>query len=650
MTAKSIVMAAANAGPANYIDDVFSTWLYTGNGGTNTITNGIDLAGKGGMVWIKNRASAVNHAISDNVSSSLGFGTYISSNTTTAASSDLNSFQTFDSNGFSVKQSTLTGASSNTYASWTFRRQPKFFDVVTFTAGLSNNQRVPHSLGSVPGCIMVKAVSTTQNWFVYHQASTNGRFDVLNLNATTAATYNATPFWGTSNPTSTDFGINAALNLVNGATYVAYVFAHNAGGFGLSGADNVITCDSFTTNGSGVGSYTLNYEPQWVMVKRIDSASGGDWTILDDLRGWTAPAGTNQQQRLQANTSTAETAQILGYKTSTGFVYQDNASATYIFIAIRRSMKVPTTGTSVFAPVAYSGTGTNNRAISASFPPDAVFYTYRDVSSSKSWYARLQGNGNGLAAESINGEFGLTTVYGPQFNSVQGGYVQGTGDSAAGGMNPSGNTFITYMLKRANGFFDQVFYSGNSASQTISHNLGVAPELIIVKSRTSSVNWAVYVNSLGAGNYLSLNLTSGSAASTTYWNNTAPTASAFSVGATGSTNGSGNNYAAWLFASCPGVSKVGSYTGNGGTQTINCGFASGARFVMIKRTDTNAPWVFWDTARGMVSGTNPYLQMNATTADINLNSVFTTAGGFQLVSSDTFSNANGGSYIYLAIA
>ena len=53
--------AALGGAPAVYIEDVFSTWLYTGNGTTQTITNGIDLAGKGGLVWLKGRS-----AVSDN--------------------------------------------------------------------------------------------------------------------------------------------------------------------------------------------------------------------------------------------------------------------------------------------------------------------------------------------------------------------------------------------------------------------------------------------------------------------------------------------------------------------------------------------------------------------------------------------------------
>jgi cytochrome c peroxidase len=73
-----------------------------------------------------------------------------------------------------------------------------------------------------------------------------------------------------------------------------------------------------------------------------------------------------------------------------------------------------------------------------------------------------------------------------------------------------------------------------------------------------------------------------------------------------STNESGKNYIAYLFATLPGVSKVGSYTGNGSSQTIDCGFTSGARFVLIKRTDnSNWSWYVYDTARGIVAGNDP---------------------------------------------
>lgn len=115
-------------------------------------------------------------------------------------------------------------------------------------------------------------------------------------------------------------------------------------------------------------------------------------------------------------------------------------------------------------------------------------------------------------------------------------------------------------------------------------------------------------------------------------------------------NLSGSTYVAYLFASCPGVSKVGSYTGTGATQTINCGFTGGARFVMIKRTDSTGDWWVWDTARGMVAGTDPRSLFNNTNAETNANWVYTATTGFQIVTSDATVNASGGTYIYLAIA
>ena len=106
----------------------------------------------------------------------------------------------------------------------------------------------------------------------------------------------------------------------------------------------------------------------------------------------------------------------------------------------------------------------------------------------------------------------------------------------------------------------------------------------------------------------------------------------------------------YLFATLAGISKVGSYTGTGSTQTISCGFTGGARFVLIKRTDSTGDWYVWDTARGMVSGTDPSLLLNSTAAEVNANSIYTTTGGFQIVSTAAGINASGGSYIYLAIA
>jgi hypothetical protein len=114
----------------------------------------------------------------------------------------------------------------------------------------------------------------------------------------------------------------------------------------------------------------------------------------------------------------------------------------------------------------------------------------------------------------------------------------------------------------------------------------------------------------------------------------------------------GVNYVAYLFASLPGISKVGSYTGNGTSQTINCGFSSGARFILIKRTDSTGDWFIWDTSRGITANNDPHLSLNTTAAEVTTDdSVDPASSGFivnQVAATNI--NVNGATYIFLAIS
>jgi len=209
------------------------------------------------------------------------------------------------------------------------------------------------------------------------------------------------------------------------------------------------------------------------------------------------------------------------------------------------------------------------------------------------------------------------------------------------------------MFRRAPGFFDVVCYTGTGTARTVSHNLGVAPELMIVKKRSgSSQNWAAYASPLGNTKYLRPNENISESTSSTHWNNTSPTSSVFTVGTDNDVNARSANYVAYLFASVTGVSKVGTYTGNGSSQTINCGFTTGARFVLVKRTDSTGDWVVFDSARGIVSGNDPYLRLNSTAAEVtDKDAVDTDSTGFVVnETSGPNINTNGATYIYLSIA
>jgi hypothetical protein len=146
--------------------------LYTGNSSTQTITNGIDLDGEGGMVWFAARGpSAFGGGIYDSERDS--FTKRIQSFSTAAQNLELSQITSVSSSGFSLGPDNMNNSGQN-YVAWTFRKAaPKFFDIVTYT-GTGVNRTVAHNLGSVPGCIIVKRTSSTEDWAVYHRSLNGG--------------------------------------------------------------------------------------------------------------------------------------------------------------------------------------------------------------------------------------------------------------------------------------------------------------------------------------------------------------------------------------------------------------------------------------------------------------------------------------------
>ena len=641
MSAKALLSASVSAAPKVYIEDTFSTFLYTGTGSTQTITNGIDLAGEGGLVWVKHRDQTVNHVFYD---TQRGATKSLSSNTSGSEITSSDTLTSFNSSGFSLGADSFNnfvnnagfGAGNNDYASWTFRKAPKFFDVVTYT-GTGSNTTIAHNLGSVPGAIWVKRTDTTGDWQCYHRSLANTQYMVLNSDAAVAT---GATRWNSTTPTSSVFslGTDATVNASAG-TYVAYLFAHDAGGFGDSGADNVVSCGTFT--GGSTLNVTLGWEPQWVLVK---GTSSGSWVLADIMRG----ASQTSISYLYANGSDAESTGggLTLAPTATGFTVNPAnlwGNQTYIYIAIRRGpMKTPTDATKVFDVT--TTTNASAPTITTSFPVDAIWLANRSsVTDKYGINTRLTGT-SGLVTCTTAAEF-TNANYKYDYQNGWGGFT-----------SLSGHVFTAF--RRAPGFFDVVAYTGTGSARTVSHNLGVVPELMIIKERSASQHWSVYHKDLNAGGsaqqsgiYLSFDMEQFDS-SIGWWNNTAPTSSVFSTGNASATNQSANTYIAYLFASCPGVSKVGSYTGTGTTKQIDCGFTGGARFVLIKRTDAYGSWYVWDTARGIISGNDPYLLLNSTAAEVtNTDYIDPLSSGFEISSTAPAAiNANGGTYIFLAIA
>jgi hypothetical protein len=162
----------------------------------------------------------------------------------------------------------------------------------------------------------------------------------------------------------------------------------------------------------------------------------------------------------------------------------------------------------------------------------------------------------------------------------------------------------------------------------------------------------VYSSILANTEYLVLNTTAAKATGATRWNSTTPTSTVFSLGTASEVNTVGATYVAYLFATVASVSKVGSYTGTGTTLAVNCGFTTGARFVLVKRTDLVGDWYVWDSTRGIVAANDPYLLLNSTAAEVTTTDwVDTAASGFELSNSvGNLVNVIGGTYLFLAIA
>jgi hypothetical protein len=316
-------------------------------------------------------------------------------------------------------------------------------------------------------------------------------------------------------------------------------------------------------------------------------------------------------------------------------------------------MRTPTTGTSVFGLSARTGTGAN-ATVTGGQTDDAILVKNRGRSQASLFSSRLTGTGylstSSTAAEVAAG----TTILQANPWDVMDGVKIGT---TAYITNATADTFINYLFRRAPGFFDVVCYTGTGVVTNYSHNLGVVPELLIIRRRSGTGgDWMVAASALGSAtdNFLQLNQTTAKSTNANIWQT--PTTTTFGIGSYAPTapnwNASGSTYVAYLFATVAGVSKVGSYTGSGTTKQIDCGFTAGARFVLIKRTDSTGDWYVWDSARGIVAGNDPYLLLNSTAAEVtSTDYIDTYSAGFEISSTAPAAiNANGGSFIFLAIA
>ena len=624
--------AGASADPL-YVDDVFSTYVYTGTSSAgHVITNGIDLSGEGGAVWVKNRGATDHHLITNEA------GKFLTpSSTETEFTGNTGFISSFNSNGFTLGAGVRGSNNSDGQVSWTFRKAPGFFDVVTYT-GNGSVQNISHSLGSVPGMIIVKNLTTASNWETYHRST--GATKKLELNENSAAGTNSGT-WNDTEPTSSVFTVGTN-NSANGASYKAYIFAHDDAQYGTDEDESIIKCGTYAGSGS-TQNISLGFEAQWVMFKNITTA--GDWKMGDIMRGMTDASS----QVLDANASGAEGAAAYNFAPySDGFTIGTNLGSinqsgqTYIYIAIRRPNKPPTAGTEVYKSVV----GSDTIATATGFTVDMALSAYQPGNSY-----------NHVAIDRLRDRSILTTSNNTAENanfSAAGAFATNDGMNARSLWGANG---LYHFFRRASGFMDVVTYSGNATAGTaIAHNLEAVPEFIICKCRNQGAGFWCYHKDLSTNYAIRMDGSgNGSVAeqgSSNYWNSSTHSATTFTLGNYGDINGSNKSFISYLFATSTGISKIGSYTGTGNAINVDCGFSSGARLILIKRKDASGDWFIYNSASGIVSGNDPYLLLNTSAAEVtNTDYIDPLSSGFTVTSSAPAAlNTNGGTYIFLAIA
>jgi len=420
--------------------------------------------------------------------------------------------------------------------------------------------------------------------------------------------------------------------------------------FGEDSDKNIISCGGYTGNGVDDGpQINCGWEPQYVMIKRTDSSD--NWPVWDVIRGLETIGGKDNQLRAD-QTAVEHTTGITVAPTSTGFKIETLGSEVnanggeYVYMAIRRPdgyvAKPPEAGTEVFA----MDTGNSSAIIPAfdsTFPVDMTLS--RAPASSDNWYATSRLTGG----EAIS----------PNQTWVGADVTDFVDDSNVGWCKDRSSSYQSWMWKRGAGF-DVVCWEGQgSLSMVLPHSLGTTPEMIWTKNRDDTDNWICYHKGLNGGTnpqnyFIKTNSNDANIADTGSWYDTAPTATNFTVGNADNLNYDGHSVIAMLFASVEGISKVGYYTGDGGSgdtgQVITTGFQP--RFLIIKRASGSGNWYVFDTLRGWTTfANNKRIKLNTNAAqDSTAIYVLPQSTGFKVNVGTSEWNNNGDTYLYYAHA
>ena len=659
----------------DYTVEGFSTVTYKGSGGANYI-GGVGF--KPDLTWIKSRNAANYHNLHDILRTP---SMRLSSNATDAenngsAGGATPQFSSFNNDGFSLSTSNEnTNSSSYNYAAWNWDMgadTPTGFGCVTYT-GSSSDLSVGGMTFS-PDLVWIKRRNGVAEHFLIDSVRGNRR--ILNPDDTNAELDRS--YFKSFDPDgfSVESGVSNSNN--NGDTYVAWGWDMGGTSVANTAGDINSTVMANTTYGQSIVSWTgtgsgssptvghgLSSTPEFIVVKHTDAV--GVWAAQHKF-------DTTKYLQMQDVDAATTAATVFDNTAPTSSVFTINATnavtnqsggdyIAYCFHSVAGYSKIDS----------FSGSGVSGNTITTGFRP-ALLIVKQTNTAGENWYmfdSTREPLGELDTAIKLDETGAEATSSTKKVEFTDTGFKLNSTNSA---LNASGSTYIYLAFAggmdsisdyntdgsidsrvKANTTYGQsiVSYTGNGAgSATVGHGLSSAPEMMIVRSRGSNA-WAVYHTSMGNTHLMELNTTAAKADNNTFWNDTSPTSSAFTIGSHGEVNANNTGFIAYCWHSVTGYSKIGSYTGNGSTTgtTVTLGFRPA--WLLIKSSTVADSWFIMDTTRSSnTTPLNTYLEANTSSdetshANANINILDT---GFQLKTAHESLNNNGGTYIYMAFA
>ena len=325
-----------------------------------------------------------------------------------------------------------------------------------------------------------------------------------------------------------------------------------------------------------------------------------------------------------------------------------------------------------FDTLLYTGTGSANNIVEGlEFSPDMIWVKGRDTNGYEHMIIDTVRGGtksvvtNAQDSESTHGGRSMTFYPGGvRWNSDSGNCNANGEDYAmwcwkAGGAAVTNNdgSITSSVSANQEAGFSIVTWTGNATNpSTIGHGLSKAPDIILVKNRTSDgTNWIMYHSantSEPETDYLILDSTTSTTDSANVWADTAPTSSVFTVGSAGSVNNSGASFITYCWHEVPGYSKFGNYTGSGSSDGSYMYLGFRPAFLLLRRTDDSKSWVLFDNKRSPFNLVDKSLYPNRTDGDNGLSNleVDFLSNGFKIKNSVNTINASDGTYVYMAFA